>query len=79
MDLRTRARGYQGRATQRSIDSIGLLFQNSGARARQDTSPIQRVCRDANAGRVHAANEATKAFISYGQNEFGEKVTDSMV
>lgn len=79
MDIRTRARRDQVRATQRSIDAIGLLFQNSGARALQDTSPIQRFWRDANAGRVHAANEATKAFISYGQNEFGEKVTDSMV
>ena len=79
MDIRTRARRDQVRATQRSIDAIGLLFQNSGARALQDTSPIQRFWRDANAGRVHAANEATKAYIMYGQNEFGEKVTDSMV
>lgn len=79
MDIRTRARRDQVRATQRSIDAIGLLFQNSGARALQDTSPIQRFWRDANAGRVHAANEATKAYIMYGQNEFGETVTDSMV
>lgn len=79
MDIRTRARRDQVRATQRSIDAIGLLFQNSGARALEDTSPIQRFWRDANAGRVHAANEATKAYIMYGQNEFGEKVTDSMV
>ncbi|KAA0917861.1 3-hydroxy-9,10-secoandrosta-1,3,5(10)-triene-9,17-dione monooxygenase oxygenase subunit [Dietzia sp. ANT_WB102] len=79
MDIRTRARRDQVRATQRSIDAIGLLFQNSGARALEDTSPIQRFWRDANAGRVHAANEATKAYIMFGQNEFGEKVTDSMV
>lgn len=79
MDIRTRARRDQVRATQRSIDAIGLLFQNSGARALEETSPIQRFWRDANAGRVHAANEATKAYIMYGQNEFGEKVTDSMV
>lgn len=79
MDIRTRARRDQVRATQRSIDAIGLLFQNSGARALEDTSPIQRFWRDANAGRVHAANEATKAYIMYGQHEFGEKVTDSMV
>lgn len=79
MDIRTRARRDQVRATQRSIDAIGLLFQNSGARALEVTSPIQRFWRDANAGRVHAANEATKAYIMYGQNEFGEKVTDSMV
>ena len=79
MDIRTRARRDQVRATQRSIDAIGLLFQNSGARALEATSPIQRFWRDANAGRVHAANEATKAYIMFGQNEFGEKITDSMV
>jgi len=79
MTLRARARRDQVRATQRSIDAIGLLFQNSGARALEDTSPIQRFWRDANAGRVHAANEATKAYISFGQDQFGEKITDSMI
>lgn len=79
MEMRTRARRDQVRATQRSIDAIGLLFQNSGARALDNGSPIQRFWRDANAGRVHAANDAVKGYISWGQNEFGEKVTDSMV
>ena len=79
MEMRTRARRDQVRATQRSIDAIGLLFQNSGARALENTSPIQRFWRDANAGRVHAANDAVKGYVSWGQNEFGEKVTDSMV
>src|SRR5699024_1981408 len=60
MEMRTRARRDQVRATQRSIDAIGLLFQNSGARALDNTSPIQRFWRDANAGRVHAANDAVK-------------------
>lgn len=38
MTLRTRARRDQVRATQRSIDAIGLCFQNSGAAPAGTTS-----------------------------------------
>lgn len=79
MDQRVRARRDQVRATQRAIDAIGLLFENSGARALANSSPIQRFWRDAAAGRVHAANEANKAYVMFGSHEFGEPFDMSMV
>lgn len=79
MELRARARRDQVRATQRSIDAINLVFSNSGALAVEATSPIQRFWRDANAGRVHAANEPTKGYIVWGQEQFGEEITEMMV
>jgi 3-hydroxy-9,10-secoandrosta-1,3,5(10)-triene-9,17-dione monooxygenase len=79
MSLRLIARRDQVRATARSIASIDLLFENSGASALQEGTPIQRFWRDAHAGRVHAANDAERAYISFGSGEFGQPITDSMV
>ncbi len=79
MELRLKARRDQVRATGRSIASIDRLFENSGAHALDLDTPIQRFWRDAHAGRVHAANDAERAYVAYGNGEFGIPIGDTMV
>ncbi|MGB3303678.1 3-hydroxy-9,10-secoandrosta-1,3,5(10)-triene-9,17-dione monooxygenase oxygenase subunit [Gordonia sp. (in: high G+C Gram-positive bacteria)] len=79
MELRLAARRDQVRATGRAIDSIDLLFENSGAHALENGTPIQRFWRDAHAGRVHAANDAERAYVAFGNGEFGLPIGDTMV
>jgi 3-hydroxy-9,10-secoandrosta-1,3,5(10)-triene-9,17-dione monooxygenase len=78
-ELRARARRDQVRATARSIASIDLLFESAGATALVSTAPLQRFWRDAHAGRVHAANEPERAYLIFGNNEFGLPPADTMV
>ncbi|GAC57995.1 putative hydroxylase [Gordonia hirsuta DSM 44140 = NBRC 16056] len=79
MDLRLAARRDQVRATGRAIDAIDLLFENSGAHALENGTPIQRFWRDAHAGRVHAANDPERAYVAFGNGEFGLPIGDTMV
>lgn len=79
MSLRLRARRDQVRGTSRAIAAIDRLFENSGARALAAGTPIQRLWRDAHAGRVHAANDPERAYQMFGTGEFGLPVQDSMV
>jgi 3-hydroxy-9,10-secoandrosta-1,3,5(10)-triene-9,17-dione monooxygenase len=79
MELRLKARRDQVRATGRAISSIDRLFENSGAHALDSDTPIQRFWRDAHAGRVHAANDAERAYVAYGNGEFGIPIGDTMV
>ena len=79
MELRLKARRDQVRATGRAIASIDRLFENSGAHALDNDTPIQRFWRDAHAGRVHAANDAERAYVAYGNGEFGIPIGDTMV
>ncbi|AUH68048.1 MULTISPECIES: 3-hydroxy-9,10-secoandrosta-1,3,5(10)-triene-9,17-dione monooxygenase oxygenase subunit [Gordonia] len=79
MELRLAARRDQVRATSRAIDSIDLLFENSGAHALENGTPIQRFWRDAHAGRVHAANDPERAYQAFGNGEFGIPIGDTMV
>ncbi|QNJ92878.1 flavin-dependent monooxygenase [Mycolicibacterium fluoranthenivorans] len=78
-ELRARARRDQVRATARSIASIDLLFESAGATALVTGAPLQRFWRDAHAGRVHAANEPERAYLIFGNNEFGLPPADTMV
>jgi 3-hydroxy-9,10-secoandrosta-1,3,5(10)-triene-9,17-dione monooxygenase len=78
-ELRARARRDQVRATARAISSIDLLFESAGATALQTDAPVQRFWRDAHAGRVHAANEPERAYLIFGNNEFGLPPADTMV
>ncbi|MGW0159780.1 3-hydroxy-9,10-secoandrosta-1,3,5(10)-triene-9,17-dione monooxygenase oxygenase subunit [Mycobacterium sp. NPDC003323] len=78
-ELRARARRDQVRATARAIASIDLLFESAGATALVSTAPLQRFWRDAHAGRVHAANEPERAYLIFGNNEFGLPPADTMV
>lgn len=79
MSLRLKARRDQVRGTARAISAVDRLFENSGGRALQAGTPIQRFWRDAHAGRVHAANDAERAYTMFGSGEFGLPVKDSMV
>jgi len=77
--LRARARRDQVRATGRAIASIDRLFEASGATALANDAPIQRFWRDAHAGRVHAANDPERAYLLFGNEEFGLPPGDTMV
>ncbi|MCZ4533916.1 flavin-dependent monooxygenase [Gordonia terrae] len=79
MELRLSARRDQVRATGRAIAAIDRLFENSGAHALENGTPIQRFWRDAHAGRVHAANDPERAYVAFGNGEFGIPIGDTMV
>ena len=79
MEMRLAARRDQVRATGRAITAIDRLFENSGAHALENGTPIQRFWRDAHAGRVHAANDPERAYVAYGNGEFGIPIGDTMV
>ena len=49
------------------------------ATALANGTPLQRFWRDAHAGRVHAANEPERAYLIFGNNEFGLPPADTMV
>ncbi|MFC3448054.1 3-hydroxy-9,10-secoandrosta-1,3,5(10)-triene-9,17-dione monooxygenase oxygenase subunit [Amycolatopsis speibonae] len=76
---RLRVRRDQVRGTERAIFAIDRLFENSGGRALKAGTPIQRFWRDAHAGRVHAANDAERAYVMFGTGAFGLPVENAMV
>ncbi|MFC4001029.1 3-hydroxy-9,10-secoandrosta-1,3,5(10)-triene-9,17-dione monooxygenase oxygenase subunit [Prauserella oleivorans] len=76
---RLRVRRDQVRGTERAIAAIDRLFENSGGRALQAGTPIQRFWRDAHAGRVHAANDPERAYTMFGTGAFGLPVENAMV
>ena len=76
---RLRVRRDQVRGTERAISAIDRLFENSGGRAIRRGTPIQRFWRDAHAGRVHAANDAERAYVMFGTGAFGLPVENAMV
>jgi 3-hydroxy-9,10-secoandrosta-1,3,5(10)-triene-9,17-dione monooxygenase len=76
-DLRLRIRRDQVRATTRAIGAVDRLFENSGGKALNVGTPIQRFWRDAHAGRVHAINDPERALAMYGKTALGLKVQDA--
>ncbi|WP_067813082.1 3-hydroxy-9,10-secoandrosta-1,3,5(10)-triene-9,17-dione monooxygenase oxygenase subunit [Nocardia inohanensis] len=78
-EVRAAARRDQVRATGRAIASVDRLFEAAGATALTNGTPLQRFWRDAHAGRVHAANDAERAYVMYGTHAFGLPTTDTMV
>ena len=79
LELRARARRDQVRASQRAIAAVDRLFEAAGATALQTETALQRFWRDAHAGRVHAANDAERAYVMFGNQEFGLPLGDTMV
>ena len=80
LPLRLRVRRDQVRGTGQAISAVDLLFENSGGRALKTGTPIQRLWRDAHAGRVHAINDPERALSAFGRGEFGLDVPpDAMV
>ncbi|MFE7741358.1 3-hydroxy-9,10-secoandrosta-1,3,5(10)-triene-9,17-dione monooxygenase oxygenase subunit [Nocardia sp. NPDC057455] len=78
-ELRVRSRRDQVRGTERAIEAIDLLFDNSGGHAIRKPDPIERHWRDAHAGSVHVINDVERALVLYGRNAFGLPVTDRMI
>ncbi|WP_425826819.1 3-hydroxy-9,10-secoandrosta-1,3,5(10)-triene-9,17-dione monooxygenase oxygenase subunit [Streptomyces fractus] len=77
--LRTRLRRDQVRAAERAIGATDRLFENSGASALRDGTPIQRFWRDAHAARVHVAHDAEPALKLFGDDEFGVSIDGGML
>ncbi|BAW07704.1 3-hydroxy-9,10-secoandrosta-1,3,5(10)-triene-9,17-dione monooxygenase oxygenase subunit [Nocardia seriolae] len=79
LTLRATARRDQVRSTARATASLDRLFEAAGAGALVDGTALQRFWRDAHAGRVHAANDAERAYVMYGSHVFGLPLGDTMV
>ena len=79
MELRTRARRDQVRASERCIEAISLLFKNSGGHALKQGNRVERAWRDGNAASVHAANDTERWLAMYGRGAFGLPIEDAMV
>jgi 3-hydroxy-9,10-secoandrosta-1,3,5(10)-triene-9,17-dione monooxygenase len=77
ISLRLRVRRDQVRGTSRSIGAVDRLFENSGGKALNAGTPIQRFWRDAHAGRVHAINDPERALAMFGKSELGLGVQDA--
>ncbi|MEV4316569.1 3-hydroxy-9,10-secoandrosta-1,3,5(10)-triene-9,17-dione monooxygenase oxygenase subunit [Actinocrispum sp. NPDC049592] len=77
VSLRLKVRRDQVRATTRSIGAVDKLFENSGGKALNVGTPIQRFWRDAHAGRVHAINDPERALALFGKSALGLKVQDA--
>ena len=71
MELRARARRDQVRGTDRAVDAVDLLFENSGGRALRRGTVIERAWRDVHSGRVHAVNDPERALAMYGKFALG--------
>jgi 3-hydroxy-9,10-secoandrosta-1,3,5(10)-triene-9,17-dione monooxygenase len=78
LQLRVKVRRDQVTGTERAIDAIDLLFESAGARALDRGCHLQRVWRDAHAGRVHAANDPERALRMFGAVELGQKLDPGM-
>jgi len=68
---RARYRWDSGKAIERSVRAIDLLFEASGGHALFLDNPIQRAWRDVHAMRAHAANNPERASFIFGRSEFG--------
>jgi 3-hydroxy-9,10-secoandrosta-1,3,5(10)-triene-9,17-dione monooxygenase len=78
LQLRVKVRRDQVTGTERAIEAIDLLFESAGARALDRGCHLQRVWRDAHAGRVHAANDPERALRMFGAVELGQKLEPGM-
>jgi 3-hydroxy-9,10-secoandrosta-1,3,5(10)-triene-9,17-dione monooxygenase len=78
-DVRLRTRRDQVRGTERAVQAIELLFDNSGGHSIRKPNRIERHWRDAHAGSVHVINDVERALAMFGRGEFGLPVEDRMV
>jgi 3-hydroxy-9,10-secoandrosta-1,3,5(10)-triene-9,17-dione monooxygenase len=71
LPLRLRVRRDQVLGTGQALRAADLLFENCGGRALKMGTVIQRLWRDAHAGRVHAINDPERALSAFGRGEYG--------
>ena len=63
----------------RAIAAIDEIFDRSGAGTISSSNPIQRLWRDAHAGRHHTVNSVDRSLHSYGMTAMGFNPTDVMI
>ena len=79
VEMRSQARRDQVQGTQRAIAAIDEIFDRSGAGTIMLANPIQRLWRDAHAGRHHTVNSVDRSLHSYGMTVMGFNPTDVMI
>jgi 3-hydroxy-9,10-secoandrosta-1,3,5(10)-triene-9,17-dione monooxygenase len=79
LDARSRARRDQVQGTARAIAAIDEIFDRSGAGTISLSNPIQRLWRDAHAGRHHTVNSVDRSLHSYGMTVMEFPPTDVML
>jgi 3-hydroxy-9,10-secoandrosta-1,3,5(10)-triene-9,17-dione monooxygenase len=79
LDSRSRARRDQVQGTARAIAAIDEIFDRSGAGTISTSNPIQRLWRDAHAGRHHTVNSVDRSLHSYGMTLMDFPPTDVML
>ncbi|HET9731138.1 MAG TPA: flavin-dependent monooxygenase [Acidimicrobiales bacterium] len=79
VEMRSRARRDQVQGTARAIAAIDEIFDRSGAGTIMLANPIQRLWRDAHAGRHHTVNSIDRSLHSYGMTAMGFNPTDVMI
>jgi 3-hydroxy-9,10-secoandrosta-1,3,5(10)-triene-9,17-dione monooxygenase len=79
IDQRSRARRDQVQGTQRAIAAIDEIFDRSGAGTISLSNPIQRLWRDAHAGRHHTVNSVDRSLHSFGMTSMGFGPSDVMI
>jgi 3-hydroxy-9,10-secoandrosta-1,3,5(10)-triene-9,17-dione monooxygenase len=68
---RARCRWDSGKAIERSVRAIDLMFEASGGHGIFLDNPIQRAWRDVHAMRAHAGNNPERASFIFGRSELG--------
>ena len=79
MESRSTARRDQVQGTARAIAAIDDIFDRSGAGTISLANPIQRLWRDAHAGRHHTVNSVDRSLHSYGMTMMGFPPSDVMI
>jgi len=79
VEVRSRARRDQVQGTARAIAAIDEIFDRSGAGTINLSNPIQRLWRDAHAGRHHTVNSVDRSHHSFGMTAMGFPPTDVMI
>ena len=79
LESRSTARRDQVQGTARAIAAIDEIFDRSGAGTISLSSPIQRLWRDAHAGRHHTVNSVDRSLHSYGMTVMEFPPTDVML
>ena len=79
IEARSTARRDQVQGTARAIAAIDDVFDRSGAGTISLANPIQRLWRDAHAGRHHTVNSIDRSLHSYGMTVMGFPPSDVMI
>ncbi len=79
IEQRSRARRDQVLGSQRAVGAIDDIFDRAGAGAISTANVMQRLWRDAHAGRHHTVNSLERSLHSYAMTTMGFHPTDVMI